>query len=116
VAPGAAITSATPTLTVKFGAATPSQSLALPAGTYEIKAYALAVCTGAVCAQIDVAPDTGFDSGPKGVSLPAANGSNVFQLAAIDVTGAQESQYGSLISVVLLDNNGDSIQLFNGQN
>jgi len=116
VTPGAVITSTTPTLTAKFGAATPSQSLALPAGKYEIKAYPLPVCVTQVCPAIGVAGHTGFDSGPAGVTLPSADGANVFQLVAIDATSAQNTQYGSLLSVVLLDNKGDSTQLFNGQN
>ena len=116
VTPGAVINSSTPTLTAKFGAATPTQSLTLPAGKYEIKAYPLPVCVTQVCPAIGVAGDTGFDSGPAGVSLPASDGANVFQLVAIDATSAQNTQYGSLLSLVLLDNNGDSKQLFNDQN
>ena len=114
-APGGVITAATPTLSVKFGAVTPSQSLALPGGKYEIKVYAQPACVTTTCPAITAPANTGFDSGPKGITLPG-NGANVFQLAALDATRAQSNQYGSLLSLVLLDNNGASSQLFNGQN
>ena len=114
--PGGTITSTTPTLTVAFGAVTPSQSLALPAGKYEIRVYPNALCLSGVCPAIAPIASATFDSGPNGISLPASNGSNVFQFAALDATSAQDTQYGSQLSLVLLDNNGDSTQLFNGQN
>lgn len=55
-----------------------------------------------------------FDSGPTGISLPYSDGSNVFQVAALDATGGNQS--GSPIVVLILDNNGHQKLLLNGQN
>ena len=101
-------------ISVVFGSATTSQSVALAAGKYEIKITATPICNpGQPCPAISLGV---FDSGPQGISFPGADGSNVFQLAAIDATSSQVSQYGAPVSLLLLDNSGHSTQLFNGQN
>jgi hypothetical protein len=96
VTPGAGV-SGTP-VTADFASNT--TSVPLDPGTYEIL-----VTDGTT---------TVFDSGPKGIALPFSNGSNVFQLAALDATTATSD--GSTISLLLLDNNGHYTPLLNGQN
>jgi hypothetical protein len=102
VKPGSGLTGASPT-TAPFAQQPNPESIPLAGGTYEI-----IVTNGTT---------TVFDSGPKGVALPASGSSaNVFQLAALDATSAQSTQYGSTVTLLLLDNNGGNTPLYNGQN
>ena len=103
VAPGSGITGATPTMLV-YG--TGSTAVTLAAGTYEV---------------VVTDPNSGnkvvFDSGSKGVSLPLAGSSSsafAIEIAALDAAGG--SKDGSAISLLVLQNTGESEALFNGQN
>ena len=103
VPPGSGIASATPT-TVPFGTA--STAVTIAAGTYEI---------------VITDPNSGnkvvFDSGSKGVTLPLTGSSTsayAIEIAALDASGG--SKDGSAISVLVLQNTGESLPLFNGQN
>ncbi|HZR38224.1 MAG TPA: hypothetical protein VFA75_22835 [Nevskia sp.] len=99
IRPGAGIAGATP-VTAAFRASPPSSSIA--GGSYEI---VVANGTSVV-----------FDSGPMGITLPASSGADVFQIAALDATAAQNTQYGSAIVLLLLDNLGGNTALYNLQN
>jgi len=103
VAPGSSITGATAT-TLAYG--TGSTAVTIAAGTYEI---------------IVTDPNSGnklvFDSGSKGIALPLAGGSTsayAIDIAALDAAGG--SKDGSAISMLMLQNTGESLALFNGQN
>ncbi len=103
VAPGSGITGATATA-VSYGSS--SGEVALAAGKYEI------VITDPNNANAIV-----FDSGATGVTMPLAGSStSTFSLniAALDAAGG--SKDGSPISLLLLQNTGESQALFNGQN
>ena len=103
VAPGSGITGVTPTA-LAYG--TGSTAVTLAAGTYEV---------------VVTDPNSGnkvvFDSGSKGVSLPLAGSSSsafAIEIAALDAAGG--SKDGSAISLLVLQNTGESEALFNGQN
>lgn len=101
VAPGAGISGATPTA-VDYGAA--SAAANLPDGSYEI------VVT-------DTSGKVVFDSGPKGVTLPLPSSNSnagVVLIGALDASGG--SVDGSPISLLALQNTGESLALFNGKN
>jgi hypothetical protein len=55
-----------------------------------------------------------FCSGLGGIDLPYSDGSNVFQIAAVDSPSGEGN--GSSIEVLLLDNNGGTKQLVNLKN
>ena len=112
VTPGTTVNGSSPTISAAFGPVPPSEVLTIAGARYEI-IVAYDPC-------IPPANRGGFtkvfDSGPKGITLPTVAGSTVFQFAAIDASSAQSAQYGAPISLVLLGNQYDSVQLFNGQN
>jgi hypothetical protein len=87
--------------TIAFGPVNTGQSTAITGGT-----QAIIVSNGATIL---------FCSGSKGLALPSGN-ANVYQVAALDATTSQKTQYGSVISLLLMDNTGGHQTLFNGQN
>ncbi len=91
--------------------ATPSTIVAY--GTYSIGAYACVQDPNTFAYSYTGAPF--FSSGPKGVVLPPV-GTSVLQIAALDATADQSSQYGSPITLLLMDNTGKSTPLYNGKN
>jgi hypothetical protein len=96
-----------------FGPPVANQTIALTAGRYEISVSGTLVCPPpAICTGL---VQQVFDSGPQGVPIPGSNGANVFQLAVADATSAQQSQYGSAATLLLLDNLGGSTLLLYGQ-
>ena len=103
VTPGAGITGATPT-SVTFG-----KTLS-PQGLSANQKYEIIVTNGTT---------TIYDSGPTGIrpaGLSTNTNGNVYQLAALDASSAQQTQYKSAISLLLMDNDGNSVQFYNGQN
>ena len=85
--------------------------LTLPAGQYRIEVLITPNCpANETCpAYIGVT----FDSGSQtGVTLPAAGGSNVVQLVAVDATKAQASQYSSSVILLLLDSAGSVTPIY----
>jgi len=100
-----------------FGAPTAAQTIALAAGRYEIKVTRTASCTPpALCVGVGVGVgQLVFDSGPQGVNIPGGNGAKVFQLAAADASAGQQSQYGSAITLLLLDERNGISLLLDGQ-
>ena len=103
VTPGSGIAGATATA-LAYG--TGSTAVTFAAGTYEV---------------IVTDPNSGntvvFDSGSKGLTLPLAGSSTsayAIEMAALDAAGG--SKDGSAISMLVLQNTGESQALFNGQN
>ena len=103
IAPGSGIAGATAS-TVSFGSG--STAVTVAAGKYEI---------------VVTDPNSGnkvvFDSGSKGVTLPLTGSSTsayAIEIAALDASGG--SKDGSAISLLVLQNTGESQALFNGQN
>jgi len=88
----------------QFGPVTPTstQVLALPASNQSISV-------------INSDGVTLFCSGTSGVATGTGTAS-VYQLIILDATAAQQTQYGSTVSLLLLDNDGGQKILYNGQN
>lgn len=57
-----------------------------------------------------------FDGGPKGISLPFMSGGRVLQIAVLDASASQQSQYGSAATLLVLDQSGTATPLFQNQN
>jgi hypothetical protein len=105
---GSSIASVQPLATAN--AASASSDISVPAGTYEI------IITNGTT--------TVYDSGSTepGIVLPTPD-TNVIQIGALDATATQAEppaagpgSYGSLITLIVMDNNGGQTMHYNGQN
>jgi hypothetical protein len=106
-----------PTIVSPFNNATTSFNLT----PSTIVAYGTYSFTASDCIQdpntfiYTAGPNVIFTSGPKGVVLPPV-GASVLQIAALDATADQSSQYSSPIILLLMDDTGKSTPLYNGKN
>lgn len=105
-----------PLIAASFASATGgfnhTPSTVVAGGTYLIDAFA---CTQNPDGSYSGTGVILISHSPAGVVLPPV-GTNTLQIAALDANASQTTQYGSPITLLLLDNTGKSTPLYNAQN